>query len=392
MEQRPQPSRAYSYLMMAGHICCDMNQATIPALLPFLITQRGIDYAAAAGLTFAASFLSSLVQPLLGMIADRKQMPWLMGLGIFMAGIGISSIGFMKSYWSLFAVILFSGLGSALFHPEGGRMANCVSGEKKGRGVGTFAAGGNIGFVVGPVVAAFSVSKWGLKGTAVLLIPTIITAAVFFGMQKRFMALSNMMQREIHEKAAISRQVDDWSAFFRLCISIFARSIVQNGLQTFIPLYWVSVLLQTQERGSLMVTVMALTATTAAFTGGRLADRFGFRQVIRGAFAAMFPLFILMLMTKNVWLATLLAAILAAMPHFAHGPSVVLGQRYLPNRMGLASGVTLGLAVSVGGICSPLLGKIGDNYGLTLVLYIVAGVALVGFVATLFIKEPLQQA
>jgi len=117
--------------MTIGHVCCDMNQSTVPALLPFLVTQRGIDYTAAAGLMFASSFLSSLIQPLLGMIADRKQMPWLMGVGILITGLGIASVGFLESYWSIFAVIMFAGFGSALFHPEGGQMANIVSGEKR---------------------------------------------------------------------------------------------------------------------------------------------------------------------------------------------------------------------------------------------------------------------
>ena len=388
MDKAAQPSKAYSYLMMCGHICCDMNQSSIPALLPFLVAHRGIDFAAAAGLTFATSFLSSMIQPLLGMIADRKQMPWLMGLGILMTGLGIASIGFIDTYWGIFVVSMFSGLGSAIFHPEGGRMANCVAGEKRGRDMSIFAAGGNLGFVIGPVVITLAVSAWGLRGTSVVLVPTLIVVSVFFGLQKKFMAISNAMKHEVQKREAEIGWQDDWPAFTKLCISIFSRSIVQNSLSTFIPLYWVSVLLRTQQQGSLMVTIMALTSTMAAFTGGRLADRFGFCRVIRAAFAMMIPLIILMLMTRNVWLATVLAALLAAMPHIAHGPSVVLGQKYLPHRVGLASGVTLGLAISVGGICSPLLGHLGDAFGLTTVFYVVAGVALVGLLGSLFIKEP----
>ncbi|MCL2539414.1 MAG: MFS transporter, partial [Oscillospiraceae bacterium] len=138
-----------------------------------------------------------------------------------------------------------------------------------------------------------------------------------------------------------------------------------------------------------MVTVMALASATAALISGRLADAFGFRKVIRIAFALNCPLIILALITKNVWLATVIVVLLSAAMQFGHSPSVVLGQSYMPNRVGLASGVTLGLAVSMGGICSPLLGKIGDNYGLTTALYVVSGVALVGFIGTLFIREPI---
>ena len=383
-----QPGRAYSYLMMVGHICCDMSQAAVPALLPFLVAQRGIDYAAAAGLMFANTSISSLIQPLLGMIADRKQMHWLMGLGILMSGLGIAAIGFLDSYWSIFAATMFAGIGGAVFHPEGGRMANYVAGEKKGRGMSTFAAGGNLGFVVGPATITLAVSMWGIGGIPVTQIPVLIMAIVFFCMQKKFVHISNIAKSSEKEKAAGGENKDDWNSFLRLCVSIFARSIVQSGLQTFIPLYWVSVLLQTQQQGALMVTVMAIASTVAAFVGGRLADRFGFRRIIRTAIAAIAPLTILMLITKNVWIATVIVIPLMVMLNLAHSPSVVLGQKYLPNRLGFASGVTMGLYVSVGGILSPLLGVVGDDYGLTTALYVVAGVALAGFFGALLIRNP----
>jgi len=388
--RKSQPNLIYSYLMMAGHICCDMNQSMVPALLPFLVTLRGIDYASAAGLTFASSFLSSLIQPLLGMISDKKQRPWLMGAGILITGIGISAIGFIDNYWGIFAAVMFAGFGNAMFHPEGGRMANCVAGDKKGRAMSNFTVGGNIGFILGPIIAASVVTNIGLKGTAVILAPTLIIVAVLFAFQKKLKEISDVSRRETLEKTISTGQKDEWPAFYILCVSIFMRSIVQSGLQTFIPLYWVGVLMQTQQRGSLMVTIMALASAAAAFTGGRLADKYGFRRVIRIAFAAVVPLAVFLPSTNNVLIATAAAMILFGMNQVGHSPSVVLGQKYLSNRVGLASGITIGLAVSIGGICSPLLGMLGDAYGLTTVLYTISGVALTGFTGTLFIKKPAE--
>jgi len=388
MNQKKQPDKFYRYLMMTGHICCDMNMAAIPALLPFLVLQRGIDYTAAAGLIFASGFLSSLIQPLIGMLSDRRQMPWLMGLGILMTGLGVAAIGFMEDYWGMFAVVVFAGIGGALFHPEGGRMANCVAGENKGASMGAFAAGGNLGFVVGPVIAALSVLTWGLRGIAVVMIPTAVVVAVFFALHKKLMQLSSAAGGQAREIAEASGQKDDWPALSRLCISMFSRSIIHSGLQTFIPLYWVSVLIQTQQQGSLMLTVMALAFAAASFAGGWLADRFGFIRVIRVTFAAVAPLIILTSLASNVWLATALVLPLAAALSTGFGPSVVLGQRYLPNRLGMASGITLGIAVGVGGIASPLLGMVGDSHGLPAVMYVLAGVAAIGFLGTLAIKEP----
>ena len=387
MDNKSQPNRAYSYLMMMGHICCDLNQSATPALLPFLVAQRGIDFTAAAGLAFAASFLSSLIQPLLGMIADRRQRPWLMGLGILITGSGIAMVGFLERYWAIFAVIVFASLGSAMFHPEGGRMANYAAGEKKGRGVSIFSAGGHLGFVVGPLLITASVTSWGLRGTAIVLIPTIIIATVFFCLEKKLERLSDTKLHETSEKVVVSGQKDDSPAFIKLCISIFARSIAHNGLQTFIPLYWVSVLLQTQQRGSLMVTMMALASAAAALIGGRLADRFGFRRVICTAFSAVAPLLVLAILTKSVWSATLLIMLTSLAMHVTSSPAIALGQHYMPNHLGLASGITLGLSVSVGGVFSPLLGRIGDNYGLTTALYVVAGIAFAGFLLTFLIRK-----
>ena len=388
MEKASQPGKAYSYLMMLGHICCDMSQAAVPVLLPFLVAQYGIGYAAAAGLMFANTSISSLIQPLLGIIADRKQMHWLMGLGIMMSGLGIAAIGFLDNYWGIFAATMFAGIGGAVFHPEAGRMANFVAGEKKGRSMSTFSAGGNLGFVIGPATITLAVSIWGIKGVTLAQSPTLIMALVFFCMQKKFVYLSDAAKLREKEKAAGDERKDDWNAFLRLSVSIFARSIVQSGLQTFIPLYWVSVLLQTQQQGALMVTVMAIASTVTAFLGGRLADRFGFRRIICIAIATMAPLMVLMLITKSVWIATAIVIPLMAMVSLAHSPSVVLGQVYLPNHLGFASGVTMGLYVSVGGILSPLLGVVGDNFGLTTALFVVAGVALAGFFGALLIRDP----
>ena len=253
-----------------------------------------------------------------------------------------------------------------------------------------FSVGGNIGFIIGPAITVYSVTIWGLAGIAVLFFPTLIISVAFFIAQNKFVQQSGMVTLEASENTAAHGQTDDWPAFFRFCITIFARSIVHGGLQTFIPLYWISVLLRTQQQGSLMVTYMAIASTISTFFGGRLADLFGFRRIIRIALAAVFPLMIIMLLTSNVWIATIFFVLSAAANNLAHSPSVVLGQKYLPNRLGLASGVTMGLAFCMGGIFSPVLGMIGDNYGLSTTLYVISGIALVAFLGSLLLKEPMS--
>lgn len=154
-------------LVSLGHLSCDVNGGALPAVLPFLITNYGFNYQAAAGLMFAFSCLSSIIQPLFGWLSDKISKPWFIPLGVLLAGGGLAAVGFMSSYWAIFAVIVVSGVGAALFHPEGARFANRVSGTTKGIGLSIFSVGGNGGFVVGPILAVAAINAFGMQGTAV---------------------------------------------------------------------------------------------------------------------------------------------------------------------------------------------------------------------------------
>ncbi|MFT8029343.1 MFS transporter, partial [Salmonella enterica subsp. enterica serovar Enteritidis] len=85
-----------------GHLFCDINSGALPAILPFLMVEKGITYSAAAGLTFALSGIGSIIQPLFGSMADKHSRPWMMSVGILMAGCGVSMLGFLNSYWAMF--------------------------------------------------------------------------------------------------------------------------------------------------------------------------------------------------------------------------------------------------------------------------------------------------
>ncbi|MDR2109480.1 MAG: MFS transporter, partial [Coriobacteriales bacterium] len=147
-------SQLHSYLIMLGHLCTDINQGGLPAMLPFLIVAYDLSYASAAALVFASNIVSSVIQPLFGYLGDKLDRPWFMSLGIFLAGLGIALLGLVQDYWLLFACAMLSGIGVALFHPEGGKLANLIAGEKKGTSISNFSVGGNLGFSIGPILAA----------------------------------------------------------------------------------------------------------------------------------------------------------------------------------------------------------------------------------------------
>lgn len=378
----------YSYVMMVGHLCADLSGGALPAILPFLIAQKGISYTEAAGLTFALSSIGSAVQPLFGSMADKTSRPWLMSLGIFMAGCGVSMLGFLDNYWLMFIAVAFTGIGSALFHPDGGRMANYVSGEKKGRGISLFSVGGNMGGAVGPMLAVFGITLLGgdLRGAAILAIPSFTMAAFMVTQHGRMAEFAAEGMKKT--KAAIAAgQKDDWNSFLKLTIVVFLRSTISVGMTTFIPLFWMNILMQSEELAGSVPTILSLSGAIATLIGGNLADRYGFNKTIRTGLTLAIPCLLAVTLSRSVALSTLLLIPTSMFLNFAFSPSVALGQKFVPNHIGLASGITMGLATSFGGVVSPMLGRVADTAGLPVVMWILVILTAVACVASYSVPD-----
>jgi FSR family fosmidomycin resistance protein-like MFS transporter len=376
----------YLGLLTAGHLVTDVNQGAVAALLPFLIEEHGISYAAAAGLMFAMSMTSSIAQPLFGHFSDRLSKPWLMPAGILLAGLGVTFTGIAPRYWLIFLSIAISGIGVAAFHPEAARLANAVSGERKATGMSVFAVGGNAGFALGPMFTTYSLLLWGLKGTLMLIVPVVIMVIAIL----RYLSHLEAYQMNPTKKGSDSvvKMEDEWGPFARLTGVIACRSIIFYGLNTFIPLYWIRVLNQSKAVGGTALTILFSAGVVGTLIGGRLADNYGYRRIIRGGFAVLIFLFILFVESQNVTLATSLLIPIGLAFSASYSPTVVLGQKYLPNRIGFASGVTLGLAVSVGGVAAPLLGWFADHYGLRAVFTGIAALPILGTAIAFTLPRP----
>ncbi len=377
---------SYGIIMMLGHLCCDINGGALPAILPFLMVQKGISYSAAAGLTFALSSIGSVIQPVFGSMADKHSRPWMMSIGILMAGCGVSVLGFLDSYWAMFAAVALTGIGSALFHPDGGRMANYVAGEKKGRGISNFSVGGNLGGAVGPMLVVFGITTFGMHGTAILAIPSFLMGGLLL-LQSRELAAFAQEGSRATAAAMAAGQKDDWRSFFKLTGVVFLRSTLSMGITTFIPLFWLNILMQSESLSGTTTTIIAVAGALSTLIGGRLADRFGFNRVIRTGLVFVIPCMAIVTLSRSVALSTFMLVPLAMMLNLAFSPSVALGQKLVPNHIGLASGITMGLASSFGGVVSPLLGKVGDSRGLPVVLWILVGTAVLACAGSFFVPD-----
>lgn len=363
-------------VLSTGHLAADLFQGSVPALLPFLILDRGYSYAAAGALFLMASLGSSIVQPLLGVYADRVRASWLMWAGLLLAGGGLAVSGLAASYAATAVAFLAGGIGVAAFHPEAVRFASYVSATRRGAGMSVFAVGGTIGFALGPILMT-PVALWlGVSGTPVVG-AVILAAGAAVLVNTRYLERSRPSHGDAGLPGEASR--NEWRPFGLASGSATARVVVGFGLQYAVPLWVVAELASSAAHGNAAVATMLIAGAFGTIIGGRLADRYGFRPVVVWSLALGVPLAVALPFADTWTLFPLMAAL-----GFVEGanfyPLIVIAQNALPGYLGFAAGVVLGLGIGIGAGVVALLGVLGDAAGMTAVIWAIAGFAALAYV------------
>ena len=370
-------------VLSAGHFFTDVNQGAVAALLPFLIAERGLSLTAAGSLVLAATVSSSIVQPLFGHFSDNKPLPVLMPIGIASGGLGVALTGVAPTYPLVLLCIVLSGLGVAAFHPESARFANYVSGSRRARGMSYFSVGGNAGVALGPVVATPLVLYFGLPGTFFLALPAVLMSLVLSRELPRLLSFRPELVRRVggggKEGAGRSER---WGPFTRMVGAVAVRSFVYFGLITFVAQYYIEVLGSSPALANMALSVMLLAGGAGTLFMGQLADRVGRRVVLAGSMLLLSPLIYAFTLSGPLTGVVLLALIGAAMIG-TFGVTVVMGQEYLPGRIGAAAGATMGLSIGLGGVGAPLFGALADSYGLPAMMLSMSTLPLVGLALAL---------
>ena len=299
---------------------------------------------------------------------------------------GTVLLGIAPTYPLLLLATLVAGFGSAAFHPEAARTANLVSGSQRSTGMGFFGLGGNIGFAAGPILVTPAILWFGLHYAGLIVIPGVLYA-IFLGLfeMRRFAAFRERPKTY----ASSSQRGDRWGAFAILTTTIVLRSMVFFGVMTFTPLFCIAVLGATKAQANAVLAMTLVAAAAGVITGGRLGDRVDRRRLIQVSMAAAAIMATSVAFAGQAHVAllavTFLFVIMAFLMQWSQSVTIVLGQEYLPTRIGTASGVTLGLAISMGGFAMPFLGKIADARGLVPVIFAIGAIALSSLIAASFL-------
>jgi len=367
-------------LLVAGHGVDDLYQGSVAALVPYFVARYHWSYAAVSGLTLAATLLSSAAQPAFGVATDRAAKPWLVPAGMALAGIGIGVAGLPASYLAIWLAVAASGLGVAAYHPESARLARIASAGHVG--MSWFSVGGNVGFALAPLLVAAVVGPLGLAGTPLLAVPALACALATALVLRRYGTA-----RDAGATRARRGGTDDWRQFGVLTAGIVARSVTTFSLGTFLALAVQARLHAAHAVGEAALFTLYAAGAVGTVLGGRLARRMPRVRAMRIASAVAVPAVVAVAYLPGwaVFGAIVVAAVALYVPFSL---SVTLGQDYLPNRIGTASGVTLGLSMSLGGLAAPLLGLLADHTSLPTALSVLTVFALIMAGASVLLREP----
>jgi FSR family fosmidomycin resistance protein-like MFS transporter len=359
--------------LSAGHLICDINQGAVVILVPVVKVSLGLSIGSAALLVSATTVMSSIIQPLFGVLSDRFDLRWMIPAGVALAGVGVAVAGLVPNYPLLLGAVLVSGLGVAAFHPEASRWAGSAAGPRRATGMSVFSVGGNAGFALGVFATAPLLVAAGREGTkwlavlplayALLIIPMLIGFGPARGQGEAAPIMSPV-------RAALTPTMG------LLVAIIGVRSVISIGITALAPLYL------NLSRGLSLTTAAAVTGgylfagACGTLLGGPLADRFGRRRQIQVSFAVLAPLGLVFLLVPGLpGYAALILFGGAIVSTFAI--TVTMAQELMPAHQGTATGITLGFAFGAGGIAAGLLGRLADVIGLQSALLLLVVLPLV---------------
>ncbi len=387
--KRTDQGTAYKILFIIGlvHLLNDSIQSVIPAMFPVLEKSMGLTYTQLGLIAFSLNIVSSVMQPVIGFMSDKKPMPFALPAGLGFTMFGVMGLAFAPSFGWIIVSVLFIGLGSAVFHPEGSRVAYFAAGSRRGLAQSIYQVGGNAGQALAPLITALILVPLGQKGAAIfsvvaaLAVALLIYIAVWYSKQLVEIRKSKPVHRNKKEpdlkiKKAIRH------ALLLIIFLIFARTWYISGMTNFYSFYAIEKYSLSIREAQIFLFVFLLAGAVGTFFGGPLADRFGKKKVIFFSMLGTAPLSAVLPFVPST-AAIFLLAICGFILMTSFSVTVVYAQELVPGRIGTMAGLTVGLAFGMGAIGSVALGFISDLIGLQLTICLAGFLPLLGIITLL---------
>ncbi|NGZ74884.1 MFS transporter [Saccharibacillus alkalitolerans] len=377
------PATVYGVLFAIGfvHLLNDSMQAVIPAIMPILQNSMSLSYGQLGWILFAINFTASIMQPAIGLFADKRPTPALLPMAMASTLTGMLLLAYAPGYAAVIVAVIFVGLGSAAFHPEGSRVSHMAAGPRRGLAQSIFQVGGNAGQSLAPLLTRLIFIPLGqfgaiwFTGIAALGIAVQLFIARWYGRtlkaaaQTKKTAVRQAMDPVVRRKVA--------AAMTLLLLLVFVRSWYVTSVGSYYAFYLRDVFGVSIADAQIYVFLFLAAGAVGTLLGGPLADRFGKRNVLFASMLFAAPLTLALPYANLLWTGILLSLIgFILLSSFS--VSVVYAQMLIPGRVGAVSGLVTGLAFGMGGLGGLVLGSWMDAAGVAAVMRFCSFLPLLG--------------
>lgn len=367
------------------HLFNDSLQAVIPAMFPVLAKEIGLTFTQLGLISFTLNIVASVLQPVVGFISDKKPMPYALPLGMTSSFIGMAGLAFAPQYWIILVSVIFLGLGSAVFHPEGSRVSFMAAGSKRGLSQSIYQVGGNSGQALAPLISAFILVPLGQKGAALFLVVAAVgifllsKISAWYKKRLEEESLAKKKRKLISSLSSLSKK-QVGVALTLLMVIIFARSFYVTNITNFYIFHLMENYGFTIQKGQLFIFIFLALGAVGTFFGGPWADRLGRKNVILLSVIVPIPLSIILPYVPT-WAIVLLLILIGFFIMLSFSVTVVYAQELVPSKIGTMAGLTVGLAFGMGAVGAVVIGILMDHVGVHTTMVIVSLLPIIGLIA-----------
>jgi FSR family fosmidomycin resistance protein-like MFS transporter len=370
------------------HLLNDMMQSLLPAIYPNLKVELGLSFGQIGLVTLAYQVTASLLQPLIGLYADKRPTPLALPGGTLFSLAGLAVLSVAHAFPVVLVGACLLGVGSSVFHPESSRVARMAAGGRPGLAQSLFQVGGNAGQALGPLAAALVVVKWGQSSLAAFALMALLSGAVLWnvGLWYRHHGLARLAAGAKGRKVQVDLPKGmALKGILILLALIFSKYVYLASLTSYFTFYLIDRFGVSVQTAQLHLFAFLTAVAVGTVAGGPLGDRFGRKHVIWFSILGALPFTLMLPYASEFWtwpLTVVIGLILAS----AFPAIVVFAQELAPGKVGMISGLFFGFSFGMGGIGAAVLGWLADHTSVETIYKICAFLPAIGLLAAFLPK------
>ena len=370
-----------------SHLLNDMIQSLILAIYPILKGDFHLSFGQIGLITLTYQLTASLLQPLVGMVTDRKPMPFSLPIGMGFTLFGLLLLSVAPSFPVLLLAAALVGTGSSVFHPESSRVARMASGGRHGLAQSLFQVGGNAGSSLGPLLAAWIIVPHGRGSVAWFALAALLAIAVLLQVSRWYSAHHAVRgkSRAGHASAIALTRGKVAASLTILGLLVFSKYFYLASISSYYTFFLIHKFGVSVQSAQTHLFVFLFAVAAGSLIGGPVGDRIGRKWVIWVSILGVAP-FTLMLPYASLFWTSVLTVVIGLILASAFSAILVYAQELIPGRVGMISGLFFGFAFGMGGIGAAVLGHVADARGIDYVYHLCAFLPLIG-VITVFLPN-----